>query len=677
MKREQELEKRRAHVEQLLRWQQRLDREERDVIEMERRIMKNAEITHARSKYNTPDAISLDTTTNTKVSDRNKSNDSARSYRKIKEIESSLTVLQNLPNTTSSIENDYVSTTGVKLNKLWRRLTGESSTTDKFCATQHYHLSKNDLEQIYEDAKAVVLQHFNSSTDILNGLEQTVIVDSNTTAKSIIVNDIQDNSKNESVETTIVQNTANHQYFDEDSLNSIANIETDVFIEPIVPLLNLNFSPEPTSDIGTVISDNGAGYYLSEANDKKSNENSASVPEQVITTTSLANDESSETVIYSEIESTSTPILAQTEIVSKLQLYPPSLIENEESIIMIEDVSFPNISEIINNDDDINNIADDNNDNDCEQIQTAMTFTIESDNQQYTTKIKDITTTALECNDKYLSDDFESDDKTTPTTTTIGKTTTATPTKCLSEIESKCSDNCENTNHHTETIAEEDFECLNNSYSSCSKSSAQERDSSVENTISDNSSDSNSSEIKSRELEQRLIDIDESLKDINDKIDKAPVMELSSKSPSPERSIKKHTVDGCLLSPPLSSVSISSDDSNKENDNGNQQAITSVIASTGSVLPLTSLKTVRNLNGFEVYPQAAVVPSSLPPPPPPLPPPAKSIDEKSSVRDYVSPSTEYKIPNKMPDIISEAEVLRRQQLQIEQEVNILFLFSCV
>lgn len=664
MKREQELEKRRYHVEQLLKWQQRLDREERDVIEMERKIMKNAAITHSRSKTHNPHAIYFDHPTNTvtKVSDHNESHDSARSYRKIKEIESSLTVLQNLPNRTNSIENDYVSTSGNKLNKLWRRLTGESA--EKFNASQRYHLSKNDLEQIYEEAKSIVLQRFNSSTDVLNGLDKTMLLESTDPCH----NDVNGNSKNESIET-IVQNTAgscNHQQFDEDSLNSIANIETDAIAERrsdtikqplIVPLLNLNFSPEPTSDIGTdVISDDGGGYYLSEVKDekeKKFDENSETIPEAL--TTSSTDKSLSETVVHSEIESQSTPIIAQNEIVSRLQQFP-SLTLNEESIIMIDDVSFPNIDISINNDDIV--IADN------EQITAAQTFTIidtynnDQQQQQYT-KIKEITTTTLEFNDKYLSDDFDSDDKTTPTTTMTTK-----PSKCLSDTESKISSY--KSNHYTETIltiAEENLQCNN--------SEAVQEENSENNTISDNNIESNSSGVKSKELEQRLIDIDESLKDINDTINKSPIMELSSKSPSPERSLKQHTLDVNLMSPPSSSSSsIVSDDSNKENDNGNQQQ--SVIASTGFVLPLTSLKTVRNLNGFEVYPAAAVSPAPPPPPPPPSIP--KPIDDsgKAAIRDYVSPSTDYKIPNKMPDIISEAEVLRRQQLQIEQEVNLLF-----
>lgn len=686
MKREQELQQRREHIERLLNWQQRLDHEERDVLEMERKIMENAVNANRRLQSNAHHSICLDTTMS-KTSDHNRSHDSARSYRKIKAIESSLTILQNMP-TSSTLEEDRVITSGSKLNKLWRRLTGDSE--NKFNSSERYNFTKKDLEKIYEQAKAVVLMRFNSSTDVLHGLEKTIVEKTASSEDNLKANDnksVHQDAERHVIPMRHTPTPVSNPYFDEDSLNSIPNIDTDAVEQTaetlktiIVPPLNLNFSPESSvrSEIGGAIMSDEAGYYLSpkhsDNNEIRTNKNVKTILKSV-TSSSSAAEVSTQSPIESDnflddsqahqpIEATSTPILVQRDV---SRLPAQSLTINEESTIMIEDVSFPNIG--IDDDISVNK--------NC-----AATFTIQPDNDDQHTRIP--ATAALEFDDKYLSDDFESDDKTTPT---IG--TTTTPSNCLSDKESKNSGESD----HTVTIltVADDFENSTGSNhisaSSEHNSKDEERsdltESSDGSTVDHSSSNSNNnnssdaSEIKSNELEQRLIDIDESLKDINDTIDKAPVMELRAKSLSPERSQTppkyRFTEVAAMQQQPLSS-----DDSNKENENWHQCAreqSSPVFASTGLVLPLTSIKTVRNKTGFDTYP-------APPPPPPPLPPaqipllkPPEVGKNVSTIRDYVSPSTDFKIANKMPDIISEAEVLRRQQLQIEQEVSFVILVS--
>lgn len=690
IKREQELQQRRQHVERLLNWQQRLDHEERDVLEMERKIMENAAIAHRRMQSNAQHSVCLDTSIS-KTSDLNRSQASARSYRKIRAIESSLTVLQNMP-ASNVHKDDRLTTSGSKLNKLWQRLTGDSQ--NKFNSTEHYNLTKKDLEQIYEEAKEVVLMQFNSSTNVLNDSEKTGV------EKPVSTEDELKMSNNKIVNLELKHQIpthtpmpVSHQYFDEDSLNSIPNIDTDAVEQTgqtlkciNVPPLNLNFSPESSvrSEIGDAVLSDEAGYYLSP---KHSADKEKCINEIVATASESIECNSSATDVLTQspvecvnkcenflnfanaqqpIETTSTPILVPNDV-SRLQTQ--SFTTNDESTIMIEDVSFPNID--IDDDSSVNK--------NC-----ATTFTVEPDNDDQRTRIA--ATAALEFDDKYLSDDFESDDKTTPT---IG--TTTMPSNCLSDTESKNSGE----SNHTVTIVTvaDEFENINisngsnhSSANSVHNSKDEERsDSTVSSdgsTVDRSGSSSNystdASEIKSNELEQRLIDIDESLKDINDTIDKAPVMELRAKSLSPERSQtppKYRTTD---VTAPIQQPLISSDDSNKENENWNQRQCardqsSSAAAAATFVLPLPSMKTVRNKTGFETYPA---------PPPPPLPPSHVSSvkssevgkNHVSTIRDYVSPSTDYKIPNKMPDIISEAEVLRRQQLQIEQEVSFGFIY---
>uniref|UniRef100_A0A1A9X3L7 DUF4378 domain-containing protein n=1 Tax=Glossina brevipalpis TaxID=37001 RepID=A0A1A9X3L7_9MUSC len=68
-------------------------------------------------------------------------------------------------NTASAVtaEMEYVRTTGNKLNKLWRRLT--SQQFEKYDPTRRYKLCKSDLEQLYEEAKLVVLREFTNDEE--------------------------------------------------------------------------------------------------------------------------------------------------------------------------------------------------------------------------------------------------------------------------------------------------------------------------------------------------------------------------------------------------------------------------------------------------------------------------------------------------------------------------------
>ncbi|KAL5289013.1 CEP350 family protein [Megaselia abdita] len=131
-RREEELQKRRADVERLMKWHQRLDNEEEEVLHLEKLLFEyNAKPRQAVAVFD------------------------EKLERKLKEIDDGI---RDLSCVTSDERVDYVRTSGGKLNKLWRRLTGQKE--DRFDPKRKYKLCKQDLEKFYEEAKRIVLTVF-------------------------------------------------------------------------------------------------------------------------------------------------------------------------------------------------------------------------------------------------------------------------------------------------------------------------------------------------------------------------------------------------------------------------------------------------------------------------------------------------------------------------------------
>lgn len=212
--REQDLRQRRQHVEHLIRWHQRLDAEEQAVLDMERRLMAH-----------------------TNTASHHQQTAQATLHRKqIANIEHSLEVLQSMSGRRSINDDDDRSATdrvkmsGSKLNRLWRRLTGEA--TLKFDTSRRYVLTKVDIERLYEEAMRVVLLQFADGGPRV--LDQTM---------------------NSTVATLESGGGARNQMGDE-------------FV--VVPSLNLEFSfaDEELSTINTDGEKSGSaavGYYFSDA----------------------------------------------------------------------------------------------------------------------------------------------------------------------------------------------------------------------------------------------------------------------------------------------------------------------------------------------------------------------------------------------------------------------------
>lgn len=92
-------------------------------------------------------------------------NDLNASIEKVKSIDQSLEILRNIPSHDEE-HPEVISVSGAKLNKLWKRLTGNSTTT-KFNPTEHFSYNKENFSQLYEEARQFVLQsNFEEVLDI-------------------------------------------------------------------------------------------------------------------------------------------------------------------------------------------------------------------------------------------------------------------------------------------------------------------------------------------------------------------------------------------------------------------------------------------------------------------------------------------------------------------------------
>lgn len=267
--REDRLRHRRAHVESLVRWHQRLDDEECAVAEMEAQLMERTNQVrqqHHQQQHSSPLTTSRST--------RNlRQQQLKRQRRQIQNIEHSLEILHALPSSgqqpndttgehsattaadVSSLHGaascdaiERVPVSGSKMNRLWQRLTGETGC--KFIPDRRYELSKADIADVYEEAKRFVLGQFGEigRRGGVQVLDQSMLSALSTT--ETIQQNSQSQPKQQRAELTtngpnVLVNTDHHPH----------GIAGDEFI--VVPALNLNFTS--TEEHSLSASDAGGG----------------------------------------------------------------------------------------------------------------------------------------------------------------------------------------------------------------------------------------------------------------------------------------------------------------------------------------------------------------------------------------------------------------------------------
>ncbi|XP_059610599.1 centrosome-associated protein 350-like [Phlebotomus argentipes] len=158
--REKELQKRREHVEFLLQWHQRLEREEKNVREMENKLL-NSNLERIAEKQNLQ-----------ALTDGNEEEEkSSEAMKRVEDIDKSLEILHNIVQESGS-EADFVAVRGAKLNYLWKKLVGKEE--EKFSPESVIKMTKEDFSQLYEDAKIRILREFDDEKKIRQLMDESV-----------------------------------------------------------------------------------------------------------------------------------------------------------------------------------------------------------------------------------------------------------------------------------------------------------------------------------------------------------------------------------------------------------------------------------------------------------------------------------------------------------------------
>ncbi|XP_058056837.1 uncharacterized protein LOC131208202 [Anopheles bellator] len=153
LRREEELQKRKDHVRRLLEWHRKLEREEADLLAVEEKLR----------AYNDRKVLGKGA--------HHKSNPTSSGpsiEARMRSIEKSLETLHSIPSVQvnrnripdqpeqGETEEEVVMLEGKKLNQLWRRLTGLK--TQRYEIERSYPVTRSMLEVLYEDAKRWVME---------------------------------------------------------------------------------------------------------------------------------------------------------------------------------------------------------------------------------------------------------------------------------------------------------------------------------------------------------------------------------------------------------------------------------------------------------------------------------------------------------------------------------------
>ncbi|XP_058448270.1 centrosome-associated protein 350-like isoform X2 [Malaya genurostris] len=564
-RREQELQKRRQHVQALLQWHQKLDREEQEILEIERNLIQSN-----RTKLNEGTPVN------------------GQALGRIRSIEQSLQTLQQITGSGDGGDGeDHVVAIGSKLNRLWYRLTGVME--NRYEPDRSYTLTRVSLESLYEQAKLKVLEIFEVDHGIRKILleksfNETINISTNEKRDETVPNNGNRTDTNKSSEELQESVDTNDGSSFRTTINSVTEKEPSdrmsVQDNDVEEQIDDEEEEERSSslDVDDIISrvsditENINGFLSSTTNIDEliRTEQNVHVSESVEFHT-IEDEEDSEKRVKSTPDGYSSTFDAPT-----IEEQNENISPIQESQIMIEDISLPPLSD---------SILEESNSISSAYEQEKLSIDIPQE-------------ASLE--------------DTSSTTSLISTPTTA-----------------------EETEADQDDQ---------------------ENAV------------HSSELEKRLITLHDDLGGLSESLERVSQMR------SPEAR-KEHVKQSSSESDPESSSPVEGDDYSSDKDfvvddsiPGEQpflnvsQTMRSAQVSTDSGTENHRIEIkIRNKNVNENFPHPSTssgVVSEFSY----LTLPANGSNTASS-----SPMT--LVQNRMPDIINEAEVLRRQQLQIEQEIK--------
>ncbi|XP_058122459.1 centrosome-associated protein 350-like [Anopheles ziemanni] len=684
LRREAELRKRKEHVQRLLQWHRKLEREEEELLAVEGKLLA---YNSRKLEENTAAPKADDPTIEARV----------------RSIERSLKTLQSIPASVSggasvngSIEHgdegveEVVKMGGSKLNRLWYRLTGIKE--QRYEPGRNYPITRPHLEALYEQAKRCVLEGFQRNEGRLEeGLfEQSIgagemrsnseLGETNTTtmsAESVVGGSLSQHTMIESEKTVPTVEER------KETPDGAVDMETQQISEP-----SEQEESSKTDPLELHGGNDDRGYML--------------LSSTVVNGWSPESRRSIESVEFHTLEETGTHSQSIPEATTSIEEEPPGrsesysmtfeehsvigrsndpdasdgpgLVVGEESQPMIEDMSLP--SALLNNTSGwLNETEETASSSSCEssitvELSVPLVERKDGDEGSSAKNIKE-EIIASDGSDSIVQSLEEASDSTGATVTPTSMSVEAIDEN-IPKVHEENVDASDGKGNQKESMGEmmispveqptvDDTEDVGSDFEVEEEDIFQLRSSRV-------SSRTDSPSSCASELEKRLATLQDELEELSETFERTPLM----KSPTmpktkPERTTSTSEDETNTFVDEGSSVS-----GTKEKESSSSVAV--VVANLTTTLTPVDPPSVVKME-VKVLPKASssFVDGSMGIP---------SASAVTSNRDYpaVSPHQGY-TPTageaplsppavvRMPDIINEAEVLRRQQLQIEQEIK--------
>ncbi|XP_049537627.1 serine-rich adhesin for platelets-like [Anopheles darlingi] len=681
LRREEELRKRKEHVRRLVEWHHKLDREEADLMAIEEKLR----------AYSNRKLL---------PSGSHRQSNGPTIEERMRSIEASLKTLQSIPhaNTRHTVtsenepddgndakQEEVVEMVGKKLNRLWHRLTGDKS--HRYEPEHSYHVTRSILEELYESAKRFVLDRFrprdgqqgkgmlleesienNSSLATVQGesttttiTNATTVANENEAADSPVPTNkstaIKDDAEQDTAEEGNQPPSASSQETDDTS--SSADLQkTESFDEKLTE----KFKDAAEEELPVAEGNKSDGLLSSTAKSwsPESRKSTASVEFHTLEETAYqSTDFGGQDVEPLGVE---TPVRSESYSTT---FEERSMLESENSQMLIEDMSLP--PALLNNTGSFLLTEDEQPDQHLSERSSVAQFQL-----QEKSALDDDGTTTVEsdhelahprstsdCSDSMIHSLEEATGSSGECASTATTPTTVTPTMAIEAIDD------DNLEQETVDGTVEDCEAVE------------------EIDIGQPRSSLNSSSSTS-ELEKRLVTLHDELEELSETFERTPLMRSPTTPPPPlpasvtqaaDTSATRSDKDG--NNQPDSSESESLLESSKTQERGTEidKKDTIVVVNSASLTtndPNPAKIEIKHdskspLNDSSMPGSASGAYSATRN----YPPVSSSLTTGGSCVSIgsTSPGPPSNTTVRMPDIINEAEVLRRQQLQIEQEIK--------
>ncbi|XP_050076395.1 mucin-5AC-like [Anopheles maculipalpis] len=673
LRREEELRKRKEHVQHLLEWHRKLEREEKELIAVEDRLL----------AYN---SRKLEAASNPRHE--------MTIEQRVQRIEKSLKTLHSIPTpgTRRDHEQDerekepesaeeIVLTGGSKLNKFWYRLTGIEE--QRYEPGRNYPITRHHMEALFEDAKKCVLEQFQRNEGQLKEalLDQSIKIihrkGSNDTDTANTTESVEDSESLQSTaigEETIRTVEKQKEIIQKESLHDTVTATTNETTNTEQSECDVVTQVEPDAmeaceltpmmeDDKCLLSSTVNGWS---PNSRRSIESVEfhTLEETSTQYQSAVGNEHEVTIEEEPVKSDSYSITFEDQSGSN-----GAMEVGDESQQLIEDMSLPpmllnNTSLKIESDDD--DSASSSSRESSATVELSVPLATEKKVQEKLSNaegddldtISSDTSISIAQSLEEASGNSSISNLTTPTT--------VTPTIAAESIDEKIEVASNEQHHQAEEGEDNDGKNVSPTQSSSNiplEPSENSYDEEVFHTKS--STVSSSPQATTSELAKRLATLHDELEELSETFERTPLMKspitaasLVSKSDQFEdQNSSEETItfdyddDRGDIPSPSGDPSKDADDKASANQNGAKIEVKLRSKALGSSSDMVAIGSSSNAMYNRDYPA-----------------PLQQLYHHHQT-ETASSTSSANVGVRMPDIINEAEVLRRQQLQIEQEIK--------